>query len=146
MIMPAMVPLYSLMEIPPYILTKDEILILEAELFVCICEELRNYFKNQLSNYFCLMKFTTEKENTMLEINFINLIIKDILSSEEYTLEGIARYTDTHQDIVQDVITEINTSPSAKLLRRIIELHRSIRRDLYNEIMKKIVMKHIAVT
>ena len=126
-------------------LSKEEIFILEAELFTCICEELKEFFRNHHRDYFRLMKFTIEQENAMLEINFIRLIMKDIVSSEEYTLEGIARYTDIHEDIVQEVFTGRNINPSAKLLRRIIELHRSIRRDLYNAIMKKIAIQYLAV-
>lgn len=35
------------------------------------------------------------------------------------------------------------TSPSALLLRKIIELHRSVRKDLYREIMKKIMEEYL---
>lgn len=136
--MPAMEPLYNLIGISTYKLSKKETFILEAELFTRLCEELKEIFRKQHEDYFRLMKFTTEKENTMLEINFIRLMMRDILSSKEYTLEGIARYTDTHEDIVQEIFSGRNTSPSAKLLQRTIELHRSIRRDLYNAIIKKI--------
>ena len=122
--------------------SKEEIFILEAKLFTHMCEELKELFRKEYKSYFRLMKFTAEKENTMLEINFVRLIMRDILSSEEYTLEGIARYSDTHEDVIQEILTGRNTSPSAKLLQRIIKLHQSIRCDFYDTIMKKIAMQY----
>src|SRR5438445_253063 len=112
-------------------LSKKEIILLEAEFFARICEELRESFRKQHKDYFRLMKFNTEKENIMLETNFVRLIINDILSTEEYNLNGIAHYTDTHEDVVQEIIDGRNNNPSATLLRRSIDLHRSVRRDLY---------------
>ena len=38
----------------------------------------------------------------------------------------------------------LNTSPSAIFLRKIIELHRSIRPELYREIMRKITTEYLA--
>jgi len=143
--MPAMEPLYRLIGVSRCDFSKEEFLILEAELFICICEELKEFFRNQYRNYFCLMKFAIEHEDDMLEINFIRLIMKDILSSEEYTLEGIARYTDTHEDVVQEIFAGSNISPSARLFRRVIELHRSIRSDLYGEIMKRVAAQYLIV-
>ncbi|OGT41304.1 MAG: hypothetical protein A3F13_09915 [Gammaproteobacteria bacterium RIFCSPHIGHO2_12_FULL_40_19] len=119
-------------------LSKEEILLLEAEFFARICEELKEVFRKQHRDYFLLMKLTVEKENMMLETNFVRFIIKDILSTEEYNLQGVACYMDTHEDVVQEVIDGRNTSPSATLLRRSIDLHRSVRRELYHSIMKKI--------
>ena len=81
----------------------------------------------------------------MLEANFVRLIIKDILATEEYNLKGIAYYTDTHEDVVQEVIDGRNTNPSATLLRRSIDLHRLVRRDLYHSIVKKIATEYLAV-
>lgn len=119
-------------------LSKEEICLLEAELFSNFCTELKEIFRKQHRNYFRLMKFTKEMEDKMLEANFVRLIINDILSTEEYNLNGIACYTNTPADIIQEVINGRNTSPSATLLRRSIELHRSVRRDLYYSIVKKI--------
>ncbi len=126
-------------------LSREETLLLEAEFFARICEELKEVFRKQHRDYFRLMKFTIEKENMMLETNFVRLIIKDVLSTEEYNLQGVACYTDTHEDVVQEVIDGRNTSPSATLLRRSIDLHRSVRPDLYHSIVKKIVTEYLAV-
>ena len=126
-------------------LSREENFILEAELLVRVCGELKEIFRVQYKNYFKLMSFTIEMENTMLEENFIRLIIKDILSTQEYTLQGIAHYTATHEDVVHEVMIGKNTNPSASLLRRMIELHRLVRRDLYQNIAKKITEDCLAV-
>lgn len=122
-------------------LSKEELFFVEAEFFIRVCDELKIFFKKQYSNYFQIMKFTKEMENTMLETNFVRLILKDILLTEEYNLTGIACYTNTHEDVVQEVLDGRNSSPSAMLLRRSIDLHRSVRRELYHSIIKKIAIE-----
>jgi hypothetical protein len=116
-----------------------------SNLFTRICVELKEFFREQYKNYYRLMKFTIEKENLMLEGNFIQLIIRDILSTEEYTIYGIANYIDTHEDIVKEMAAGLNTSPSAVLFRKIIELHQSVRCELYNCIIKKITDQYSKV-
>ena len=80
-----------------------------------------------------------------LEANLACFILKDILSTEEYNLSGIACYTNTHEDVIHEVIEGRNINPSATLFRRCIDLHRSVRRDLYQSIMKKIAAEYLAV-
>lgn len=127
----------------PSKLTKEEILLLEAELFVRVCNELKEEQRMQYKEYFRLMKFTMEMENAMLEANFLRLIIEDLLSSEEYDLKGIAYYSNTHEDVVQEIASGCNTRPSAVLLQKVIELHRSVRRELYNAILRKISAEYL---
>lgn len=126
--------------------SKEELLLLEAEVFVRICEELKELYREQYQDYFRLMKFTINMENTMLESNFLRLILEDILSTKEYNLCGIACYLDTHEDVLEEVIKGRNTFPSAILLRRSIDLHRSVRRELYQSIGKKIVAEYLAMS
>lgn len=142
--MSAIEPLHRLIGINPHGLSGEECVLLEAELFYSICEELKEFFRNQYKEYFCLMKFTIDMENVMLEENFIRFVIRDILSTKEYTLEGIAHYVNIHEDVVHEMILGRNSNPSALLLRKTIELHRSVRGDLYNTIMKKITEKYFA--
>ena len=96
-------------------------------------------FRKFISEYFYLMRFTEEMENSMLETNLARLITKDILSTEEYDLAGIARYANTFEDVIHEVLDGRNERPSATLLCRIIELHRSVRRELYSSIIKKVI-------
>jgi len=143
--MSAIEPLCKLIGIDPHQLSKEEILILEADLFTRICEELKEVFREQHKNYFRLMKFTVEMENNMLESNFARFIIRDILLTEEYTLSGIAQYADVHEDVVDEVIAGRNTNPSAAFFRKMIELHRLVKCDIYNLIIKKIAAQYLAV-
>lgn len=145
MIMSAMEPLCHLMGINFRKLSKEEYLLLEVEIFICICEGLKEFFREQHKSYFHLMKFNLEKENAMLESNLVRLITNDVLSTEEYNLSGIAHYSDTPEDVIQEVIDGRNVRPSATFLWRIIELHRSVRRDIYDAIIKKIVNHYMAV-
>lgn len=136
--MPATEPLYNVIGFYPRDLSKEENYLLEAEFFIRIWEELKEIFRKQYKEYFRLMKLNNEMEDAVLEDDFVRLIIKDLILMGEYTIEGIACYTNTHEDIVRELAAGRNTNPSAKFLRRLIELHRAERRDLYLSIMKKI--------
>lgn len=135
--MPALQPLCSLFRVNLNKLSREEKFILEAELLNHICNELKMLFRNQYNDYFRLMKFTKEMVATMLDTNYICFVIKDILLTEEYTLTGIACYTQTPEEVVYELVSGCNTRPSAIFLQRIIELHRSVRSELYNSILKK---------
>lgn len=143
--MAAIEPLCSILNINPNKLAQEESLLLEAELITRICEELKEVFRNQYKEYFRLIKFTIEKENLMLENKLVRLIMQDLLSTDEYNLKGIAFYTGIHEDVLQDIYIGQNSSPSAALLRKIIELHRTVRGDLYRKITKKIVTEYLAI-
>lgn len=136
--MSAVQELCCLYGINPKQLSKEENILLEANLFACLCEELKEIFKNHNRDFFRLLKFTKEMENEMLEANFIRCIVKDILSTEEYTLDGIACYANSPEEVIHEIAAGLNANPSLLLARKIIELHRSIRPDLYRSIMSKI--------
>lgn len=108
-----------------------------------ICEELKELYRNQYKDFFCLMKLSIIEENTMLEKNFMQFILQDILSTEEYTLQGIARYADTHEDVIHELASGLNTKPLAIYLRKVMELHRLVRRELYQAIGKKIASEYL---
>ena len=73
----------------------------------------------------------------MLEANLARMLIQDILATEEYTITGIAYYTNTHADIIDEVMMGCNTNPSALLFRKLVELHGAVRRELYRTLLKK---------
>lgn len=123
-------------------LSRHEILILEAEIFLQLYEELRTIYRDLNKDFFRLIKCSYQKEENMLEDNLARCVINDILSSEDYTLPGIARYTQMPEDVIYDIATGLNTSPSAKFICRIIELHRTVRKDIYAQIIKKITTEH----
>lgn len=119
-------------------LSKNQLLILEADLFTRICDALKETFKPEFEEYFRIMKFTTIKEDEMMEEKLVGCIVRDILSTGEYTLKGIAYYTQTPEEVVYDIFSGLITNPSSALFRKIVKLHRSVRRDLYRTIFKKI--------
>lgn len=124
------------------LIPKEEKFILEAEVFTQTCCELVEAFKAHYHPYIKLLKFDKEGEVNMLETNFLRLIINDILASKDYSIEGIAYYTRTPEDVLCDLMVGENTIPSLHLSQKIIELHRLVRPDLYREIMKKIVVSY----
>jgi hypothetical protein len=141
--MSAIEPLCYLAGIQPAGLSKEEKFIIELELFLLICEALKQEYKTKYQNYFRLLKCDHEMENRMMEMQFVRCVINDILSTEEYTLSGIASYTQTPEDIVFELATGLNTNPSAIFLRKLIELHRFIRRELYAVIIEKITAEYL---
>lgn len=123
-------------------ISREESLLFEVEFFSIVCKEIKEKFRKEYSEYFRIMKFTREMEDAMLENEFLRLIIHDILTTGEYTLKGIANYTNTHEEVVQEVIYGLNLNPSANFFQRLIELHRSVRRELYQIILKKIFAEY----
>lgn len=137
--------LSDLVGINPRNLTSLEKFILEVELFTCIYEELKEIYKAKNKDYFFLIKSTAKKEEDMLEAKVLCFVVNDILSTEEYSLEGIANYTQIPEDVVCDVILGKNQTPSLALAQKIIDLHRSVKPELYREVIKKIIDKYFSV-
>lgn len=131
-------PLCLLLGIDSCQFSREELIFLEVELFVRICGELKEIIREQNKDCFRIMKFTIEKENAMLEIKFIRCIINDIISTEEYNLPGVALYTDAPEDVIYELASGCNTNPTFLLSRKIIELHRTVRPNLYREIANRI--------
>lgn len=121
-------------------LSKDELLLVEAEIFIRIVQEVKEVFRENYKTFFGLMNYTVEMEDIMIESNFLRLIIQDILTSEEYDIKGIAYYTHIPEEVVNEIVIGLNTNPSAAILQRIINLHCSVRKDLYQSIYKKIAL------
>jgi len=137
--------LCQIIGVNPRKFSKEENILLEAEFFTRLCEELENFFRGQYKNYFRLIKEKTNKESEMGEDNLVYCVVKDILSTKEYTLAGIAYYTKLPEDVIYEAALGSNKAPSATLLRKIIELHRSVRPELYREIMEKVTMEYLLI-
>lgn len=116
--------------------------LLEIKLFVGIYRELHEIFKRQYMDYQRLIKTTPNQEESMLSINFEQEMIKDILSTKEYSLSGIATHTFTPEEVVYDIASGINTDPTCKLSRKLFELHMTVRRNLYDAIVQKIISQY----
>ncbi len=82
----------------------------------------------------------------MIEAKFLLFVINDILDSEEYTLTGIANETQIPEEVISDIATSVNDSPSLYVSRKIIDLHRTVRPDFYREVVKKITHEYLSIT
>lgn len=124
-------------------LSRVERLLVETKLFTLIYHELSKFFKAPYSQYQRLIKSNLVQEENMLGANIMQEMIKDILSTEEYSLVGIATYTQIPEEVLSDIVTGINVNPTFELSRKLFELHISVRRNLYDEIMKKIALEYL---
>lgn len=125
-------------------LSPAEKLLVEITLFTRICHELFEIFKSQYMEYQRLIKFDTNQEENMCGIKFMQEMIKDIISTKEYSLAGIATHTRIPEEVLSDMAAGMNTNPTFELSRKIFELHIGVRRDLYDAIMRKIVSEYLA--
>lgn len=137
--------LCQMIGIDPLFFSPTENAILEAELFNRICEGLIEHYRAQYRNYFSLMKFTWKMETAMLDANFIRYAINDILMSGEYSIRGIARYAETPEEVVCDILAGLNVAPTLSFARRIINLHRLVRPELYQNIIEKMLLAYVAL-
>ena len=137
--MSAMEPLSRVVGVNLCGLSLEEKFLLEADLYLAVFNEIIEMFRLQRKEYFRLLKLDINMENTMIELEFVRLLIQDILESQTYNMEGIARYTHTPEDVIYDLILKSGSNELMMFPRRLIELHRSIRPELYRDILNKIV-------
>lgn len=116
--------------------------LLEIKLFFLIYRELFEIFKYQYRDYKRLIPFSQYQERDMFYINFTQEMIKDILSTEEYSLTGIATHTNIPEEVLSDIASGMNTNPTLELSRKLFELHMIVRRDLYKKIIDKILSEY----
>lgn len=121
-------------------LSKIEKLLLEIKLLTEIFNELYEIFNNRYKAYQVLLK--SNKENNMFGINITQEMIKDILATEEYSLAGIATSTCIPEEVLYEVASGINNNPTLEVSRKLFELHMTVRRNLYDTIMQKILSSY----
>lgn len=119
---------------------KEQILV-ESYLYVHLCRELRNFFETEYKSSFQFGESDLEKEDFMFDTDFLNFVIQDILLTEEYSLAGIAIHTHIPLDVIRDLVSGINKAPSSFVWRKLVELHSTIRHELYRELINKIVQR-----
>ena len=127
-------------------LSQAEKLLLEIALLTRIYYELSEIFKSRHKEYQRLIKSNPDQEGNMYSIKFMQEMIKDILSTEEYSLAGIATHTHIPEEVLSDVAAGVNTHPTFELSRKLFELHMGVRRDLYDKIMRKIASEYLTPT
>lgn len=120
-----------------YKLSKSENTLLENYLLACLSHHLCDSQKDQYGSYLKLLRNQPHQENDMTEANFLRFLVNDILSTNEYTLDGIANTIRIPLDPILEIVSGINTNPSVTLASKLIKLHSSVRRDLYKKITEK---------
>lgn len=108
-------------------LSKEESRLLEAALFWSLCNELNHS--------------TIIEDTDMSDENLVRCLINDLMNTGDYSLPGLACYTDTPEEVVHDIAAGINKRPSLFLARRVIELHKVARKEVYTKILDKILDK-----
>jgi hypothetical protein len=117
--------------------SRDELLIVEIVLFSYLCNELNTI--TQHTNHELRYCGTITKEMQMTDENIVKCLINDLIQSGEYSLPGIANYTDTPEDVVYEIASGLNTRPSLFLARKVIDLHKEARKDIYIKILHKVI-------
>lgn len=120
-------------------LSKAESILLEGIIFVRVVDAFLEIFESRYKAYQKLLKSEFIKEDEIMEVNFLRNLVNDILSTNEYTLEGIANVIRMPLDVVLEIVAGINTNPSLMLAARIMKLHSDVRRDFYEALIKKMV-------
>lgn len=110
---------------------KTRNLLLASGLFSTLCSELEKVFKPMFVEAY--------QNDFSFGTTLISSLLKDILLSEHYNLSGISYYTQIPKDVLIDIITYSNSNPSFELSIRIIDLHMSVRKDLYKNILNKFI-------
>jgi hypothetical protein len=140
--MPALEPFCQLLGIDFKKFSKNENILIEIDIFFRLQDKLKIYFNETSETFFKFINYGTEIQNMMREDNLIKAIISDILSTGDYTIIGISNYTNIHLDIVSDLACGLNTKPLTIYSRKIIELHRKVRPELYYSLAKKIISEY----
>lgn len=138
--MSAMEYLCHMAGINPCHLSKEENLLLETILICALCDELSEMYQDRVANNF--IKKYQEKDSMMVHGNVINLILQDLIKSNEYTITGVATYSNVPEDVIYDIAIGNNNNPSLEVSRKIVELHRVARADLYQRVMQKITSSY----
>jgi hypothetical protein len=137
--MPACRPLRQMLGLNIGKLTVREYELLEAWLFQRLYEEWKIHFFSQHYEWFRLLKITSEEEKQMIKTGFVCQIIKDILHSQAYDLEGIARYAQCDKEVIEDIIVGRNPCPSCYLVHRLLDLHQTTQPEMYDSLRCKIL-------
>jgi hypothetical protein len=121
-------------------LSQAEKILLEIKLVTHFSNELFEVFKSRYLDY---QKLIRPMEGKMC-IQIMQEIVKDILSTDEYSLSGIANYTLIPEDVLTDIVSGINANPTFDISRKLFELHATVRRELYNQVMRKVAAGYLA--
>lgn len=137
--MPAIQPACHLLNLVHIRTPTKELRLFEAETIACLVIELKEIFRKRYEPWITTTHSNKEEVYRMIDNQFLKDMLFDILSSGNYTLEGIARYTGFHEDLISDIASGICPHPSIFLFQKLFELHLGSKHDLYKNIRKKII-------
>ena len=130
-------PLMGLLGLPARKLSRKEVFLLEVYLWYKIDKVIRDKIYVTYNKYFHLIKINKEKRMEMLDIEAARIMVKDILESGDYNLEGIANYTASCEEVIFDVLCG-RIEPSISLFRRLLEIHYVVKKDFYYDLIQKV--------
>lgn len=133
--------LCSVAGIDPKKLSREENLLLEVVLICEVCDELMQVYQIKIPEN--LRKNFKEKEMMIIHGNVINLIVQDLIKSNDYTITGVAAYSNVPEEVIYDIAIGNNNNPSLEVARKIIELHKTARAELYQRVMQKITASYL---
>lgn len=143
-VMSSVIPFRYIFGIHDCKISKLEELVLESELFLHLYNNLKERYRNKYKEYFKLMKYSKYTEESMLDANYTKFLINDIISSGEYTTSGVAAYTQIPEDVVIEIACGNHVNVSVQLFQKFLELHRSSRLELYDNIVSEIIDKYMS--
>ncbi|TAK73112.1 MAG: hypothetical protein EPO11_08990 [Gammaproteobacteria bacterium] len=120
-------------------LTFHERLALKNYIWHRLYQGIRRFYARQHNKYLKLVNHECKQENDMNDGQLIRYLIRDILETGEYTLEGIAAYVRVPLDVIVDIVSGVKTDPSFELSRGVIELHISVKRSYYHVLIRKLL-------
>src|SRR3990167_955441 len=113
--------------------TKNERKILKAILISRVHQLLSEIFQEKIQ---CADDSTMECY--AMDNQVIKLLIQSIVETEEYTLEGIARYTHIPFDVIYDAACGINSQLSVTPWSRVVDLYLQVKPDVSQILMEKL--------
>ncbi|HEX2549651.1 MAG TPA: hypothetical protein VHM20_07470 [Gammaproteobacteria bacterium] len=114
---------------------KDEREILKVFLLNQFHQIFFELFNNQLKSDACNFSM----ECYAMDSKIIQLVIKSIVDTKEYTLEGISYHTHIPYDIIFDAACGINNQFSVTLWIRIVNLFMQVRPDIGNILLDRLL-------
>jgi len=112
---------------------KEKRKLLKSFLLCCLhqlfCEQFKK--KIELSNF--------KMECYEMDSKIIQILIHDIIETEEYTLEGIAYYTHIPYDVIYAAAYGINNQFSITLWAKLVELYIQVKPDIILILVDKLL-------
>lgn len=118
---------------------KNERKLLKAFLIGGLHKVLCEYFENEVQP-----ETYQHLESYVMDNKILQFLLRHIVETEEYTLEGIAYYTRIPLDVIVDVASGQNTQISATTWTRIIDLYIEVKPEISQALFNKLFTLYTA--